>query len=75
MLARVASVSVWFRSKERLRNGIFGFGCVRNETTASFLVLFSLTTRKRLLRRLHKNVSPAQTDQLCWPTTPEIVKS
>ena len=30
----VASVSVWFRSKERLRNGIFGFGRTRNETRA-----------------------------------------
>ena len=33
-LACVASVSVWFRSKERARNGIFGFGRARNETRA-----------------------------------------
>ena len=34
-LACVASVSVWFRSKERPRNGILGFGRARNETRAS----------------------------------------
>ena len=34
IVACVASVSVWFRSKERLRNGIFGFGRTRNETRA-----------------------------------------
>ena len=33
-LACVASVSVWFRSKERPRSGIFGFGRTRNETRA-----------------------------------------
>ena len=33
-IACVASVSVWFRSKERLRNGILGFGRARNETSA-----------------------------------------
>ena len=33
-LACVARVSVWFRSKERQRNGIFGFGRSRNETRA-----------------------------------------
>ena len=37
-LACVASVSVWFRSKERPRNGILGFGRARNEKRAkSFL--------------------------------------
>ena len=30
----VASVSVWFRSKERPRNGIFGFDRARNGTRA-----------------------------------------
>ena len=34
VLAGVASVSVWFRSKERPRNGILGFGRARNETRA-----------------------------------------
>ena len=34
-LACVASVSVWFRSKERPRNGILGFGSARNETRTS----------------------------------------
>ena len=32
--ACVASVSIWFRSKERPRNGILGFGRARNETRA-----------------------------------------
>ena len=27
------NVSVWFQSKERQRNGIFGFGRARNETS------------------------------------------
>ena len=34
-LACVASVSVWFRSNERPRNGIPGFGRARNETRAN----------------------------------------
>ena len=33
-IACVASVSVWFRSKERPRSGILGFGHARNETRA-----------------------------------------
>ena len=33
-VACVASVSVWFWSKERPRNGILGFGRARNETRA-----------------------------------------
>ena len=33
-LACIASVSVWFRSKERPRNGILDFGRARNETRA-----------------------------------------
>ena len=32
----VASVSVWFRSKVRPRNGIFGFGRAKNGTRATF---------------------------------------
>ena len=42
-LACVASVSVWFRSKERPWNGILGFGRARNETRAKraiFLAVF-----------------------------------
>ena len=34
VLACVASVSVWFRTKERPRNGILGFRRARNETRA-----------------------------------------
>ena len=34
MVACVASVSVWFRSKERPRKGTFGFDRARNETRA-----------------------------------------
>ena len=33
-IACVASVSVWFRSKEKPRDGILGFGGARNETRA-----------------------------------------
>ena len=39
-LACVANVSVWFRSKERPRNGIVGFGRERNETRAIFRAVF-----------------------------------
>ena len=35
-LARVASDSVWFRSKERPREKIFGFGRARNGTRVIF---------------------------------------
>ena len=57
-VACVASVSVWFQSKERLRNGIFGFGRARNETRGLFRVVFDSRSsffapniaRKRLLR-------------------------
>ena len=34
MVACVASVSVWFRSKERPRKGTFDFDRARNETRA-----------------------------------------
>ena len=34
LLACIASVSVWFRSKESPRNGIFGFGGTRKGTRA-----------------------------------------
>ena len=33
-IARVASLSVWFRNKERPRNEILGFGRARHETRA-----------------------------------------
>ena len=33
-VANVSHVFVWFRSKKRPRNGIFGFGRARNETRA-----------------------------------------
>ena len=39
-VACVASVSVWFRSKERPRNGILGFGCARKEIRAIFRAVF-----------------------------------
>ena len=41
-VACVASVSVWIRSKERPRNGIFGFGRARNETIAKKLLALLL---------------------------------
>ena len=39
-VACVASVSVWFRSKEIPRKGTFGFDRARNETRATFLAVF-----------------------------------
>ena len=39
-IACVASVSVWFRSKEKPRDGILGFGGARNETCAIFRAVF-----------------------------------
>ena len=36
MIACVASVSVWFRSNERPRNGIFCFGRARNGTRTKY---------------------------------------
>ena len=53
-LACVASVSVWFRSKERPRNGFAVIGRARNETSTifrglwlSYLILCFETTQKR----------------------------
>ena len=40
-IACVESVSVWFRSKERPRIGLLGFGCARNETRAKKWAFFS----------------------------------
>ena len=56
MVACVASVSVWFRSKERPRNGILGFGRAgaRNETRATplfYLHHLTLVPRSLLLNR------------------------
>ena len=54
-VACVASVSIWFRSKERPRNGILGFGRARNETTAKLAPFFArsltLVPRSLLLNR------------------------
>ena len=36
----LASVSVWFRSKERPKNGILGFDRARNETRAILRAVF-----------------------------------
>ena len=41
-IACVASVSVWFRSKEKPRNGILGFGRAKNETRARLKTLLSV---------------------------------
>ena len=54
MVACVASVSVWFWSKERPRNGILGFGRTRNETRATplfYLCHLTLVPRSFLLNR------------------------
>ena len=51
-VACVASVSVWFRSKERPGNGILGFGRARNETTLPFFARsLTLVPRSLLLNR------------------------
>ena len=42
IIACVASVSVLFRSKERPRNEILGFGRARNETRAIFRAVLAL---------------------------------
>ena len=54
MVSCVASVSVWFWSKERPRNGILGFGRTRNETRATplfYLCHLTLVPRSLLLNR------------------------
>ena len=56
-LACVASVSLRFRSKERPRNRILGFGRARNETRAALLLApffarsLTLVPRSLLLNR------------------------
>ena len=56
-LACVASVSVWFRSKERPRNGILGFGRARNGHLPALLLTpffarsLTLVPRPLLLNR------------------------
>ena len=50
-IACVASVSAWFRSKERPRNGILGFGRARNETRAIFERSLTIVPRSLLLNR------------------------
>ena len=49
-LACVASVSVWFRSKEIPRKGTFGFDRARNETRAKKRSLTSLNLVPRSFR-------------------------
>ena len=54
MVACIASVSVWFWSKERPRNGILGFGRARNEARATplfYLRHLTLVPRSLLLNR------------------------
>ena len=56
-VACVASVSVWFRSKERPRNGILGFGRARNGPLPALLLTpffarsLTLVPRSLLLNR------------------------
>ena len=66
-LACVASISVWFRSKERPRNGILGFGRARNETRALLLTPFfarslTLVPRSLLLNRTETLATQAIAD-------------
>ena len=56
-VACIASVSAWFRSEERPRNGILGFGHARNETRAALVLTpffaqsLTLVPRSLLLNR------------------------
>ena len=50
-VACVASVPVWFRSKERPRNGILGFDRARNETKAKIWRSLTPVPRFLLLNR------------------------
>ena len=50
-LACVASVSVWFRSKERPRNGILGFGRARNGPLPALLLTPFFARSLTLVRR------------------------
>ena len=66
-LACVTSVSVWFRSKERPRKGILGFGRARNETRALLLPPFfarslTLVPRSLLLNRTETLATQATAD-------------
>ena len=66
-LACVTSVSVWFRSKERPRKGILGFGRARNETRALLLAPFfarslTLVPRSLLLNRTETLATQAIAD-------------
>ena len=58
-LACVASVSVWFRSKERPWNGILGFGRARNETRAKKMKVGGAGEEGR--KRLQTNLSILKT--------------
>ena len=66
-LACVTSVSVWFRSKERPRKGILGFGRARNEARALLLAPFfarslTLVPRSLLLNRTETLATQATAD-------------
>ena len=49
LLACIASISVWFQSKERRRNGILDFGHARNETRAKKMKVGGREGRKETL--------------------------
>ena len=68
LLAWVASVSVWFQSKERPRNRILGFGRARDEmsTKLSFLVLCSLLKRTETLATQARALSTLVWNQLWY---------
>ena len=64
-LVCVASVSVWFRSKERPRNGIFSFYREKNGTRASpiFCAIFD-SPSSFFARKLHGNACYASEQQV-----------
>ena len=57
-IACLASVSVWFRSKERPRNLILGFGCARNETRAKVTFYHFKSNFLEVLKKKNFKTSP-----------------
>ena len=69
-VACLASVSVWFRSKERPRNGILGFGRARNETRALLLTPFFARSLTFVPRSLPLNRTETLATQARAPASP-----
>ena len=68
--APVACVSVWFRSKDRPRNGILGFGRARNETRALLITPFFARSLTLVPRSLLLNRTETLATQANAPASP-----